>query len=161
MGAANIFTGRVLARKEHIVHLETPSGLRLVCQCAAAVSVGASLSVVVRPDVVQVVPHRWTWTGDNAFHGRVTTKTYLGEVTALTVALRGVTQCCVTCRAVLNSSSATRNPRRCSSDGRHKMRMYCRSERRATCSGNDSTLSAACKDALPKGRGKSISCGLK
>jgi len=89
MGAANIFTGRVLARKEPTVHLETPSGLRLVCQCAAAVSVGASLSVVVRPDVVQVVPHGWTWTGDNAFPGRVITKTYLGEVTALTVALAG------------------------------------------------------------------------
>jgi len=87
MGAANIFTGRMLARKEHTVHLETPSGLRLVCQCTAAVSMGASLSVVVRPDVVQVVPHGWTWTGDNAFPGRVTTKTYLGEVTALTVAL--------------------------------------------------------------------------
>jgi ABC-type Fe3+/spermidine/putrescine transport system ATPase subunit len=78
-----------MARKEHTVHLETLSGLRLVCQCAAAVSVGVSLSVVVRPDVVQVVPHGWTWTGDNAFPGRVTTKTYLGEVTALTVALPG------------------------------------------------------------------------
>jgi spermidine/putrescine transport system ATP-binding protein len=89
MGAANIFTGQVLTRKEHTVHLETPSGLRLVCQCTAAVSVGASLSVVVRPDVVQVVPHGWTWTGDNAFPGRVITKTYLGELTALTVALAG------------------------------------------------------------------------
>jgi ABC-type Fe3+/spermidine/putrescine transport system ATPase subunit len=78
-----------MARKEHTVHLETLTGLRLVCQCAATVSEGASLSVVVRPDVVQVVPHGWTWTGDNAFPGRVTTKTYLGEVTALTVALPG------------------------------------------------------------------------
>ena len=87
MGAANIFTGRVLARTEHTVHLETPSGLRMVCQCNAAVAVGTALSVVVRPDVVQVVPHGWTWTGDNAFSGRVLTKTYLGEVTALTVTL--------------------------------------------------------------------------
>jgi ABC-type Fe3+/spermidine/putrescine transport system ATPase subunit len=70
MGAANIFTGRVLARTEHTVHLETPSGLRMVCQCNAAVAVGTALSVVVRPDVVQVVPHGLTWTGDNAFPGR-------------------------------------------------------------------------------------------
>jgi ABC-type Fe3+/spermidine/putrescine transport system ATPase subunit len=89
MGAANIFTGQIMARTEHTVHLKTSSGLQLVCQCATAVSVGASLSVVVRPDVVQVVPHGWTWTGDNAFPGRVTAKTYLGEVTALTVALPG------------------------------------------------------------------------
>ena len=53
-GGANIFTGRVLAEGAHVC-LETPSGLRLVCRCAAAVSVGASLSVVVRPDVVQVI----------------------------------------------------------------------------------------------------------
>src|SRR5262249_62150091 len=56
MGAANIFTGRVLARKEHTVHLETPSGLRLVCQCATAVSVDASRSVGGRPDGVEGGP---------------------------------------------------------------------------------------------------------
>ncbi len=89
MGAANIVTGRVTDRTEHTVQIETPTGLRVVCQCAAAVSVGASLSVVVRPDAVQVLPHGWTWTGDNAFPGRVISKTYLGEVTALTVALPG------------------------------------------------------------------------
>jgi len=89
MGAANILTGRVLARTEHSVQIETPMGLRVLCQCAEEVSVGASISVVVRPDVVQVVPHSWSWTGDNAFPALVTSKTYLGEVTALTVALPG------------------------------------------------------------------------
>ena len=61
MGAANIFTGRVLARKEHIVHLETPSGpAGWYVSAPRRYRLGASLSVVVRPDVVQVVPHGWT-----------------------------------------------------------------------------------------------------
>jgi ABC-type Fe3+/spermidine/putrescine transport system ATPase subunit len=51
--------------------------------------VGTSISVAVRPDVVQVVPHSWNWTEDNTFSGIVTSKTYLGEVTVLSVALPG------------------------------------------------------------------------
>jgi len=60
-----------------------------VCQCAEEVSLGESVSFVVRPDAVQVVPHGWTWTEDNTFPGRVTSKIYLGEVTELTVVLPG------------------------------------------------------------------------
>jgi len=89
MGATNILTGRVTDKTEHTVHIATPTGLRVVCQCAEAVSVGASISVVVRPDAVQVLPHGWAWTGDNAFNGSITSKLYLGEMTALTVALPG------------------------------------------------------------------------
>jgi len=89
MGAANILTGRVIASAEHMVHIETPTGLRVVCQCAEEVSLGESVSFVVRPDAVQVVPHGWTWTEDNTFPGRVTSKIYLGEVTELTVVLPG------------------------------------------------------------------------
>jgi len=89
MGAVNILTGRVSASAEHTVHIETPTGLRVVCQCTQEVSVGESVSFVVRPDAVQMVPHDWTWAGDNTFPGTVISKTYLGEVTEITVALPG------------------------------------------------------------------------
>lgn len=89
MGAANILTGRVTASVEHMVHIETSTGLRVVCQCTKDMPTGESVSFVVRPDAVQVVPHSWTWTGDNTFPGTVTSKTYLGEVTELTVTLPG------------------------------------------------------------------------
>jgi spermidine/putrescine ABC transporter ATP-binding subunit len=89
MGAANILTGQVTASTAPMVHLVTPGGLRVVCQCPTPIPVGQSVSFVVRPDAVQVVPHDWTWTGDNTFTGKVISKTYLGEVTELTVALPG------------------------------------------------------------------------
>lgn len=89
MGAANIFTGRISASTGQTVRLETPTGLQVVCQCTRALAVGESVSFVVRPDAVQVVPSHWTWTGDNTFPGTVVSKTYLGEVTELTVRLPG------------------------------------------------------------------------
>jgi len=89
MGATNILTGRVVASAEPLVHIETPTGLRVVCQCAEAVPLGEPVRCVIRPDAVQVVPHNWTWTEDNTFPGRLISKTYLGEVTELLVALPG------------------------------------------------------------------------
>ena len=89
MGAVNILAGRISARAEHTVCIETSTGRRVLCQCTQAMAVGQSVSFVVRPDAVQIVPHDWTWTGDNTFPGTVTSKTYLGEVTELTVALPG------------------------------------------------------------------------
>jgi spermidine/putrescine transport system ATP-binding protein len=89
MGAANILTGQVTASAESTVHLRTPTGLEVVCQRTREVAMSQSVSFVVRPDAVQVVPHDWTWTGDNTFPGKITSKTYLGEVTELAVALPG------------------------------------------------------------------------
>lgn len=89
MGATNILAGRVVETMATTIGLETSTGLRVVCQCATAVRVGTVLSIVVRPEALQVVPHGWAWTEDNAFPGRVLQTTYLGEITALTVALPG------------------------------------------------------------------------
>ncbi|MGE3537734.1 MAG: ABC transporter ATP-binding protein [Candidatus Tectimicrobiota bacterium] len=95
MGLANVIAGQVVATAEPLVHLVTPAGLRLVGSCPDAVAVGAAVRLVVRPEVVQVVPYGWAWTGDNAFPGRVLSKTYLGEVTELQVQLQdGHTMCC-------------------------------------------------------------------
>jgi spermidine/putrescine ABC transporter ATP-binding subunit len=89
MGAANILTGGVVDTSGTTVCLETLTGLRIVCQYAMPAPLGSTLRLVVRPDAVQVVPHGWTWTEDNAFAGRVLRMAFLGEVTALTVALPG------------------------------------------------------------------------
>lgn len=89
MGLANIMEGKVVAYDEQTVHIMTESGLRLAGAYADAVSLGTPMRFVVRPDVVQVVPHGWAWTGDNAFLGRLMNKTYLGEVTELQVQLHG------------------------------------------------------------------------
>src|SRR5262245_37225802 len=64
MGAANILTGRVVASAEHLVHIETSTGLRVVCQCAEAMSLGESVSFVVRSEERRVGREcRWRWVG--------------------------------------------------------------------------------------------------
>jgi len=89
MGAANIISGQVVEQTTHTACLTTSTGLRILCHTATAVPVGSMLHLVVRPEVIQVLPHDWSWTGDNLFMGRVLDKIYLGEHTAITVALPG------------------------------------------------------------------------
>ncbi len=89
MGLANIFTGQVVAYEAQTSHLVTPTGLRVVSACPYQVTPGTTVRFVVPPNVIQVVPHGWAWTGDNTFPGRLVSKTYLGEVTELSIRLQG------------------------------------------------------------------------
>ena len=87
MGAANIFSGRVTAVTPQAVRIETASGLTVTTLPTPGVAAGASVSFVVRPDAVQILPHDATWEGENTCVGRISRTVYLGEVTEIDVTL--------------------------------------------------------------------------
>lgn len=89
LGPTNILPSQVIGNTGTVVLLETASGLRVISAGPSTAAVGSTLHISVRPESIQVVPHGWTWTEDNTFPGRVLHATYLGAMTALTVALPG------------------------------------------------------------------------
>lgn len=87
LGAANILTGRVTTVAEATVEISTPTGLHLCSPQVPGVQPGRAVSVVIRPDAVQVMPEHAEWVGENTARGRITATVYQGEVTEITVML--------------------------------------------------------------------------
>jgi len=90
MGASNIIAGKVVeadtgAAKS--VQIETEGGFKLTSHCNRTLSLGASVSLSIRPETVQVFPPDWELSADNKFDGRIVEKIYLGDVTEVKVAL--------------------------------------------------------------------------
>jgi spermidine/putrescine transport system ATP-binding protein len=87
MGATNIFGGRVTAVTPQAVHLDMPGGLAVSVPPASGVTVGATLSFVVRPDAVQLLPSSAAAAGNNTCVGKISRVIYLGETTEVEVTL--------------------------------------------------------------------------
>ena len=87
LGAANIITGRVTTVAAGMVEISTSAGLHLCSPQVPGVQPGRAVSVVIRPEVVQVMPARTEWVGENTALGRITATVYHGEVTEITVML--------------------------------------------------------------------------
>jgi len=88
MGAANIFGGRVTAVTPQAVHIDMPGGLTVTAPPTPGVAVGATISFVVRPDAVQLLPSDAAAAGDNTCVGKISRTVYLGETTEIEVTLR-------------------------------------------------------------------------
>jgi spermidine/putrescine transport system ATP-binding protein len=87
LGAANIITGRVTTVAAGMVEVSTPTGLHVCSPQVPGIQPGSGVSVVIRPDAVQVMPAHAGWAGENTALGRITATVYQGEVTEITVTL--------------------------------------------------------------------------
>lgn len=80
MGASNILSGRIIAKKGGNIRMETESGLKiLACKCEEPS--GEKVSISVRPEAIEVLPQDASWEADNKFIGKIEEKIYLGDIT--------------------------------------------------------------------------------
>lgn len=87
LGVANVLSGQVTARSEHIVELTMPSGWKVYGRYEHVVTPGSQASLVLRPDVLQLFSPETSLPAENTAVGTITTLLYQGEITALTITL--------------------------------------------------------------------------
>jgi spermidine/putrescine transport system ATP-binding protein len=87
MGAANIFAGRVTAVTPQAVHIDLPGGLSITAPPTPGVAVGTTISFVVRPDAVRLLPGDATAADNTTWVGKISRTVYLGETTEIEVTL--------------------------------------------------------------------------
>jgi spermidine/putrescine transport system ATP-binding protein len=85
MGAANILSGQVTAITPQEVRLAAAGGVCVTVPNVPGVAPGATVSYIIRPEAVQLLPMTTACSGQNACIGRITTTVYLGEVTEIEI----------------------------------------------------------------------------
>jgi spermidine/putrescine transport system ATP-binding protein len=83
MGAANILSGQVAAITPQGVRLQAAGGGCVHVPSAAGVTAGATVSYIVRPEAVQLLPMTAACGSLNTCIGRIRNTVYLGEVTEI------------------------------------------------------------------------------
>jgi ABC-type Fe3+/spermidine/putrescine transport system ATPase subunit len=87
MGAANILSGRLTAVTAREVRIDTTAGLCVTALATPGLAVGASVSLIVRPEAVQLRRPHTAGDAPNTGVGTVASSTYLGEMTEIEVRL--------------------------------------------------------------------------
>jgi len=87
IGVSNFLPGRVVAREEGVVTVETDGGMRLVAAAGTEVAIGAPVELAVRPEKIRI--GATPGAARNGFRGTVERVVYLGCVTYYHVRLNG------------------------------------------------------------------------